>query len=109
MVRVEPFRMTFFTDISKPRELFRTERQTLPSPAPERWLGVRQMAELKGCSINKIRDMCCAGIIPATKEGKSWCITVSAWNAYCAQAQPKRVSTRRARDFKENKVVHEAP
>jgi hypothetical protein len=104
MAQVEPFRLTFFTDISKPRELFKTERQTLPSPAPECWLGVRQMAELKGCSINKIRDMCHAGIIPATKEGKSWAITVTAWNAYCAQAQPKRVSTRPARNFNQKKV-----
>jgi excisionase family DNA binding protein len=91
--------MKLFFSVPAPRELFKTEQQKTASPAPERWLGVKQMAELKGCSINKIRDMCHAGIIPATKEGKSWCITVSAWNTYCNQIQPKRVSTRKARDF----------
>jgi hypothetical protein len=91
--------MKLFFDVPAPRELFKTEQQKTTAPAPERWLGVKQMAELKGCSINKIRDMCHAGIIPATKEGKSWAITVSAWNTYCAQIQPKRISTRKARDF----------
>lgn len=91
--------MKLFFSAPAPRELFKTEQSKTPSPAPERWLGVRQMAELKGCSINKIRDMCHAGIIPATKEGKSWAITVTAWNAYSARAQLKRVSTRTPRDF----------
>lgn len=65
----------------------------LPQSA-DRWLGVPEMAELKGCSEKKVRALCQNGIIPATKEGLSWTIPVSLWNAYCAAAKPKRVSTR---------------
>jgi hypothetical protein len=99
MARVESFRLTFGLPLEPRGVSTPTGPRSNMQVTPERWLGVRQMAELKGCSINKIRDMCHAGIIPATKEGKSWAITVSAWNTYCAQIQPKRISTRRARDF----------
>lgn len=71
-------------------------RSNLPQH-PERWMGVPEMAILKGCSEGRIRNMIRAGLIPATREGKTWTITVSTWNAYSAMQQPKRLSTRKRR------------
>ena len=54
-------------------------------------LSVRDIVERTGFDINRVRQLCSSGKIPATKHGREWRISAEGWREYYMRTTLKEV------------------